>query len=73
MKKQKIVKAYVDLSHVESAYDRIIEAAGSGNWRVLSLAPMEGLTESYQDGLGGGEFEEAEDNPVVVLALVEEA
>ena len=73
MKNQKIVRAYVDLSNINGAYDRIIEAAGSGNWRVLSIAPMEGVTESLQESLGGGEFEKAGKNPVVVLALVEEA
>lgn len=73
MKGQKIVRAYVDLSNIDGAYDRIIKAAGSGNWRILSIAPMEGLTGSLQESLGGGEFENAGKNPVVVLALLEAA
>jgi len=72
MKQQKIVRAFIDLDNTEQAQGTIMEAAGPGTWRVVSIAPLESLTRSMQESLGGGELESAGKNPVVVLAVVEE-
>ncbi len=73
MKQQKIVRTFIDLDNTEQAHGRIMDAAGPGNWRVVSIAPLEILTGSMQESPGGGELETAGKNPVVVLAVVEEA
>lgn len=73
MNQQKIVRAFIDLDNTEQAHKRIVETAGPGNWRVVSIAPLESLTRSMQESPGGGELETAGKNPVVVLAVVEEA
>ena len=73
MKQQKVVRAYIDLNNPDRAIDQIGKAAGGGNWRVVSLSALEGLTHSMQESMGSGDFEAAGDNPVAVLAVVEEA
>jgi hypothetical protein len=73
MKQQKIIRTFIDLDNTEQAHRKVVEAAGPGDWRVISIAPLENLTRSMQESPGGGELEAAGANPVGVLAVVEEA
>ncbi len=73
MKEQKIIRTFIDLDNTDQAHRRIMDAAGSGTWRIVSIAPLESLTRSMQESPGGGELETAGENPVVVLAVAEEA
>jgi hypothetical protein len=73
MRSQKMVRTCVDLDNTTEAYDRIVRSAGEGNWHVVTLCPLEGQTRTMQANVGpAGELESAGNNPVSVLAVLEE-